>query len=57
MTREPEMVQAYRDTWELGSLVSDICATDCWWPRPADAAAACSSRSAMKTSTMCARSG
>ena len=57
MTREPEMVQAYRDTWELGPafatftymrdrllLVRDLLA-------PSGSASLC--RSAMKTYIMC----
>ena len=57
MTREPEMVQAYRDTWELGlhsylTYMRDrlLLAANCFRP-----AAASSCRSAMRICTMFAR--
>jgi adenine-specific DNA-methyltransferase len=34
LTREPEQIRAYRDTWQLGSTpTSPTCEIDCSWPR------------------------
>ena len=57
MTREPEMVKAYRDTWELGlhsylTYLRDRLPSPVTYSRPAGAS---SSRSATRTSTTCAR--